>query len=47
MSSHRRDEDALNAQSNVVRLVTARSGLAAAAGGLLVLWLVVRWIRNR
>ncbi|MDX8034201.1 hypothetical protein SK803_28625 [Lentzea sp. BCCO 10_0856] len=45
MNSRRQDEDNLNAQSDVERVVAARSGLAAIAG-LLVIWLVLRWIRH-
>lgn len=45
MSSRRRNEDALNAQSDVERVVAARSGLAVVTG-LLVIWLVLRWIRH-
>lgn len=45
MSRQKRDEDALNAQSDVERVVAARSGLAVVAG-LLVIWLVLRWIRH-
>jgi hypothetical protein len=43
--TQRRDDEALDAQSDVERLVAARSGLAVAAG-LLVVWLVLRWIRH-
>lgn len=45
MPGHRRDEDTLGTQSNVERIVAARSGLAAVAA-VLVIWLVLRWIRH-
>ncbi|MFJ8966001.1 hypothetical protein ACIRG5_42085 [Lentzea sp. NPDC102401] len=45
MSTQRHDEEALNAQSDVQRAVAARSGLAVVAG-LMVVWLVLRWIRH-
>lgn len=45
--TQRRDEDALDTQSDVERLAAARSGLAVAvAAGLLVIWVVLRWIRH-
>ncbi|MGW6937276.1 hypothetical protein ACWGE0_45010 [Lentzea sp. NPDC054927] len=46
MNDQRQDEDDLDTQSDVERLVAARSGLAVAAAGLLVVWLVLRWIRH-
>ncbi|SDG65235.1 hypothetical protein SAMN05216553_11062 [Lentzea fradiae] len=46
MSSHRRDEHALQAQSDAVRVVSARSGLVA-VGGIVSLLLLLRWLRNR
>ncbi|MCP2244170.1 hypothetical protein ACFOWZ_37985 [Lentzea rhizosphaerae] len=38
-------EEALSKQENTERVVTARSGLGLLAG-LVVLWVVLRWIRH-
>lgn len=44
-NARRHNEKALDAQADMERAVMARSGLTAVAG-LVVVWLVLRWIRH-
>jgi hypothetical protein len=45
MKKGRNEDRALNQQADAERLVAARSGLRVVAG-IVVIWVVLRWIRH-